>query len=242
VDRIKKDFDEAIEGIKEAETLYSSYLSELDKVRQSIAQTELSIETKRSIGNLLGTPKELQGLKSMTAAATFFQDELQKLFDNALATRDTLLANLETRIEKSIAFQELFGSNSELIEKTNGDFSTLKGIADYILSPELGEKGLVWKEESELVKLKENWKKAQAYYNAGNYSLAEQFARQATASALKIFKQGFQEIEQEGGANISLLINWAIVLVVLLIILLAARNRKKLLALVSEPLEGREYE
>ena len=238
LNNLKQEFDEATKSFEETEALLNKYLAELDKVKQAVAQTDLSIDTKRSLQNLLAAPTRLQRLPVFIASSALFGEKLQEIFDNALGRRDTLLANLETRIEKSKAFQALFGSNQELIEKTNGNYSTLKEAVDSIFSPELEQQ---WKEQNELAKLKEDWKKAQAYYSSVDYSRALQFAKGSSNSAIRIYREGFKEPEQQG-INTALLFNGIIILVVLLIILYAAKNRKKLFALVSEPFEGKEYE
>lgn len=236
---LKQEFDDATKSFGNMRGLLNGYLSELDKVKQAVAQTTLSIDTKRSLANLLAAPLRLQRLPSMIASAALFEEKLQEIFDSALARMYTLLANLDTRIERNTAFQLLFGSNQELIGKTKGEYSTLKGIVEGIFSPQLES---LWKEQSELAKLREDWKKAQAYYNSGDYSLAAQFAKSSANSAIRVYRAGFREQQPEQGSNTALLINGIIFLVLLLIILYAFRNRKKLLSLVSEPLGEKEYE
>ncbi len=239
VNSFKAEFDAITGAHEETERLMNAYVSGLDKVKQEVAQTKLDIDTKRSLSNLLSSPQRLQGFSSMISNAALFEEKLQEIFDNALARRDTLTANLGTRIEKNKAFQALYGTSQGLIEKTNGDYSTLEEAVNSIFA---GEFEPLWKEQNELAKLKEGWKKAQAYYNAGNYGLAVQLSASAKNSAIKIYRAGFKEPEKQTGINTGLLINGIIVLVVLLILLFALRNRKKLYSLVSEPLGGQEYE
>ncbi len=239
IDNLEKNFDSATQKIALLQAQKNDYLTALEKVRQEIAQTDLPIDTKKSLQNLLDYPASLQRIAGIITYGTSFEESLQGIFDNVRVKREDLLKSLASRIERNNAYQILFGESQLLIERTNGRYSTLQEAADSILDPEVE---LLWKEENELQLLRESWKSAQSYYNSQQYSLAIQAGGKAMNSAVRVFKGGFKSQNPPPGPDTNLLITGIIVLVVIIIIIYALRNRGKLMSLVSpQEVENDEY-
>jgi hypothetical protein len=237
---LQDSFEQTVGDTAISRQLFTNYLSELDLVQQAVAQTDLTIDTKTSLQNLLAPDNQPVRLQTITTTARngeFFIEELQKIFDTATAQRENLLANLKTRVEKNNAFSVLFGTDAELIERTNGAYTNVEEAVEDIFSE---DKQPFWKEQNEVIELRENWKKAESFYRNGDYTLAEQHGDRSQRSIIRIFKTGFAEIEQETGPNTTLLVNGIIILVILLIVVYVARNRGKLLGIVSQ--NDDEYE
>jgi hypothetical protein len=231
LDDWKMVMDDATQTIALTQDFLNNYFSELDKVKQAVAASDKDIDEKRSLQNLLDAPRQTQSISTFTGSANLMETEIQKIFDNAIIQREDLISNLNTRVARNDAYSQLFGANQLLIEKSNGDYSSLDQAVNSILSDELE---FFWKEENEVTKLKENWRKAEAYYNQGNYALAEQFGKRTHTSAIRIYISGFKEQEEDTGPNYALLVNGIILVFIVLIVLYAIRNRKKLLALTSQ--------
>jgi hypothetical protein len=208
------------------DALRAVYLQDLDALRQAIAVTDLPFETKQGLNSLANIPNSFQQFSSKSDNAIYLEEKLAEVFDNAFAKVDGLVSDLETREVRNTAFQALFGRDDEILEETGeGSLGNLFGVLldeQYIF---------LWNEQEDLAKAQEDWEKAKAFYEAGSFDQAEDYAIRAKKPALKVFEGGLSQ--EEPVFDPTFLFGGAILLIVLLIVLYLLRNRDKIADLVS---------
>jgi len=224
--KFEKQFQDSFDLVKDLDQERAAYLSDLDALRQAIALTDLPIETKQGLNNLANVPNSLQQFGSKVALTIDLEESLGQVFDNASANLDTLASGLSTRESRNKAYQKLYGGDSEILEETGyGSLNLLMGL---LLSEEYF---FDWKNQEDLMDAKENWEKAESFYESGSFAQAEQFSARAKNPAVNTYKLGLEE--EEPVFDTDLLFGGVVLLIVAVIIIYAVRNRAKLSALVS---------
>ena len=236
LDTLKEKFSAIFSQIKALESDKTTYILDIDELVQGIAQTNLPIETKKSLGALANPPsREINYLSSLANSSTTLEEQLLQAFDDALSRSQTLVENLETRIRRNTAYLILYGQDTEIIDNTNQ--STLYSLVNMILSDDYSS---YWKNQEEKVFLSDNWQKAEAYFENGSFETAITFAEKSKDNALAVYSEGLEEPEPM--LDTDFLITMAVLIIILLIILYIIKNREKLTSLVSDNEEVERFE
>ncbi|MDD5162679.1 MAG: hypothetical protein PHD95_00550 [Candidatus ainarchaeum sp.] len=235
LETLQSEFENVFNETNELDAKKTAYVLDSEKLKQGIAQTSLPIETKKSLGSLANPPSEMAYLSSISASSTNLQESLSNAFDDAIAHSQTLADSLETRIKRNSAYQVFYGQDNAIIDKTG--YPTLSKLVEYVLAEENAD---YWKNSEQVPALRENWQKATAYFNNGNFESASGFAVKAKTNALAIYQEGFQE--ETPSVNIDLIITAGVIIIALLILILVLRNRKKFASLVSGNSEGEKID
>ncbi len=228
------DFTSEVYNVFSEITLFDSkradYRTDLSELKQGIATTDLSVETKRSLSALASEPQSMNGASSRITMAVNMEEKLGEIFTTAANQASNFSDALEIREKRSDAWRQIFGFDVEIVETTNMQgVDTLNSLVVNIV---LVESNIYyWEEQTELQELQENWSKTIAYYENGSFDSAERFAEKSKENALKIFTAGFRE--EEPGINTDLLITGAVLLIIAVIIVYVLRNRDKFESLVS---------
>lgn len=212
--------------ISDLEQKRSSYLADLDALRQSIALTGLALETKQGLNSLANVPSRFQQFGSKVSLAVNLEEKISLIFDNASVNADSLVLDLATREKRNVAFQALFGQDAEVLEETGQ--GSLEQLVNVLLSDDYF---FLWENQGDLGNAKEYWEKAKAFYDSGSFQQAEQYAKKAKTSALRVYAAGLKD--QEPVFDTDLLFSGIVLLIVAVIIIYAVRNRDKLSSLVS---------
>lgn len=225
-----KQFEAGFEGvfglIASLDSLRTVYIDDLDKLRQAIAVTDLPFETKQGLNSLANIPSSFQQFSSKSDNAIYLEEEISQVFTNASARVDGLASDLETREKRNRAYQALFGRDDEIFERTGE--GSLETLFEVLLSDEYL---YLWEDQDSLLRARENWEKANAFYESGSFEQAESYALKAKDPAIEAFEAG---LSQESPVfDTGLLLNGAILLIAALIIIYVLRNREKLAGLVS---------
>ena len=228
-------FQDSFDLIKDFEQERLTYLADLDGLRQAIALTNLPIETKQGLNNLANVPNSMQQFGSKVTLTIDLEESLIEIFDNASANVDTLDSGLLTREKRNKAYQKLFGRDSEILEETGQN--SLSQLMDVLLSDDYY---FSWKNQNDLQRAKEDWEKANAFYNSGSFTQAEQFAAKAKNPAISTYALGLEE--EKPAFDSDLLFGGVVLLIVAVIIIYALKNKEKLLELVSGTKEEEEVE
>jgi hypothetical protein len=235
LNEFKNNFLDVFELVSELEQAKIEYDADLDTLLQAIALTGLPIETKQGFNNLATIPTSLKQFTSKAQFAVGLEEQLSSIFDNASVNAENFVADLLTREKRNKAYKAMYAGDSEILEKVG--FSSLNSLMGYILDE---ENFYGWELAEDRDSAKQNWEKAQSFYNAGSFEPAEQYAVKAKRDALKVFEGG--QTEPEPAVDTSLLFNGLIFLILAVIVLYALRNRKKIMGLVSPGEEEEEVE
>ncbi len=231
--------DTVFASMKSFEAKRSDYLGDLDELKQGIAQTDLSIESKRSLNALANVQQKMMEVSSRLNNAVNLQEKTDEAFTNVLNQNSELLQGLEVREKRSIAWLEIYGFDEEILEETSkknlNNVDSLSELVEIVLSEQYLYQ---WKEQKEVLLLQESWSKAIAYYENGSFDSAESFAKASKKHAVKILKADLAE--QEPMVNTDLLVTGAVLLIIAIIIIYALKNRDKLSSLVSAPEQEEE--
>ena len=226
--------DTVFASMKSFEAKRADYLGDLDEMKQGIAQTELSVESKRSLNTLANVPQKMMEVSSRLNNAVNLQEKTDEAFVNVLNQNSEFVQDLEVRENRSTAWLKIYGFDEEILEETSkknlNNVDSLNKLVEIVLSEQYLYQ---WKEQKEVLLLQEKWSKAIAYYKNGSFDSAESFAKDSKKHAVKIFKTDL--IEQEPVVNTDLLVTGAVLLIIAVIIIYALKNRDKLSSLVSAP-------
>ncbi len=225
-------FRDVFDSIAGLDSLRADYLADLDQLMQGIALTDLPIETKQSLNNAATVPAELQQFRLKADNATALNERFEQIFLNAQTSLDNMLEGLTARENRNNAFQNLYGPDDELLQKTGQQ--SLEQLVQFIL---LDEYVFRWKAQGGVGDMRTNWSKAETFYNNGSFAEAEEYAEKAKRDALRVYEAG---LEEGNGLNTDLLFTGIVLLIAALIALVAVKNRKKLLSLVSSKVEEEE--
>ncbi len=233
-----KDFiaalDDVFSLIKTFDSKRADYLADLDELKQGIAQTELSVESKRSLNALANIPLKMIEVSSRTTNALNLQEKTDEAYSTVLNQSNNFVQSLAVREKRSVAWMAIYGFDDEIVEATRlQGIDSVNSLVGLILSDDYIYQ---WKEQNTVAKLQESWSKTSAYYNNGSFDSAEKFAEESKKHALEIYEAGLVELEPP--VNTDLLITGVVLLIVALFILYAFKNREKLSSLVSR--EGEE--
>jgi len=227
VSALQSKFNDAFDLIAELDALRSIYLADLDKAKQAIALTDLTIETKRSLNSLADIPEKLStqqfGFKADNATA--LGEKFNQIFSNATRNLDNFTTGLATREKRNSAFQVLYGQSDDLMKKTGQQ--SLQQLVNFILREDYA---LRWTKQGSVTEMQGNWAKAETFYGNGSFELAEQYAGKAKEDAIRVYDGG---VEDNGVFDTDLLFTGIILLIIALIVLFILKNRKKLLKLVA---------
>lgn len=203
-----------------------SYDSKVTQLKSLISKKEsLDLSEKTYLVGLAEQPLELRpesrriALKKDLALSTLQQ--VSGVFDASAASALNFADNLQVRVNGVNARMELYGVDETLKQKTSNSYSTLKQAVEDILSIEKKE---LWKKQAEVQNLEENWRKAEGFYNKGEFENAVEFALKAKQNAITIFKNGFAEQPEPENGFLSeeimnlLLIGIAVVVIIAVII------------------------
>lgn len=226
LNQFKHEFLDSFGLISDLETKRSSYLADLDALRQSIALTDLPLDTKQGLNSLANIPASFQQFGSKVSLAVDLEESLVGIFDNASSNVDNLVLDLATREKRNKAFQALFGQDEVVLEETGQN--TLEQLFGLLLSEEYF---FFWENQGDLENAKEDWAKARAFYDSGSFQQAEQYAKKAKSSGLRVYEGGLKE--QDPVFDTNFLFSGIVLLIIAVIVIYAVRNRGKLSGLVS---------
>jgi hypothetical protein len=223
--------DAVFRSVESFDSARAAYLADLDELKQGIAQTELGVESKRSLNALASVPLKMIEASSRITNALNLQEKTDEAYSTAMNQSDDFVQNLAVREKRSTAWLAIYGFDNDIIEavKLQG-VNSLQSLVELILDESYLYQ---WREQNTVSMLQESWSKTTAYFDNGSFDSAKQFAEKSKKQALKIFKGGFAEPEKP--INTDLLISGVVLLIVVLFILYAVRNREKLSSLIIQP-------
>jgi len=228
--------DDLFELVDRFSAKRQSYLSDLDELRQGIAQTALSVDSKRSLNSLATVPQRMLEVSSRITSLLNLQETMDEAYATALSQADNFVSDLGVREKRSSAWIAIYGFDSEIVEQTQTQgIDSLNSLVGLILGDGYIYK---WNEQALVLKLQENWSKATAYYENGSFDSAESFAEKSKGNALDVFNAGLSQ--PKTSINTDLLVTAAVLLIAVLIILYVLRNRDRLSSLVSHEEEEEE--
>ncbi|MBS3059257.1 MAG: hypothetical protein J4224_02420 [Candidatus Diapherotrites archaeon] len=167
------------------------------------------------------------------------QQAINGMYANVDSRADSLLAEFESRVERDKAFRLLYSENTSISRRTEGEFSSLQQIVNFILDE---NNRPYWKNKELISAMESKWSQAVRNFNERNYALAETFAEKAADDAVAIFNQGFIEAAQPPLLPQELIFQLVIALLALLAILYLYNNRGKIIKFVKQGSEEEEVE
>jgi hypothetical protein len=231
--------DTVFASLKSFDAKRADYLGDLDKLKQGVAQTDLSVESKRSLNTLANVPQKMMEVSSRLNNAVNLQEKTDEALTNVLNQNSELVQDLDLRENRSSAWLKIYGFDEEILEETSkknlNNVDSLSTLIEIVLNEQYLYQ---WKEQKEVLLLQESWSKARAYYENGSFDSAESFANESKKHAVKIFKADLAE--QEPVVNTDLLVTGAVLLIIAIIIIYILKNRDKLSSLVSAPEQEEE--
>ncbi|MAG22377.1 MAG: hypothetical protein CL943_03700 [Candidatus Diapherotrites archaeon] len=224
-----KELDAIYALVEEFDSKRSDYLADMDEFKQGIAQTDLSIDSKRSLNALASVPPKMIEVSGRITNTFNIREKTDEVYLSVLNQSDNFVQNLELREKRSLAWMAIYGFDEEVVEATRiQGINSVKEIIDLVLSEDYLYQ---WEDQETLGLLQEKWSKTMAYYDTGSFESARSFAGESKDYVLEVFEAGLVEPEQP--INTDLLLTGVVLLIVLIIILYVLRNRDKFAALVK---------
>ena len=237
--KLKDEFDDAFEELFSLNADALSYRDEIQKLKQLISVSDADAATKDYLVSLADPPAEFNNIGRYVTNALSLQQAINGMYANVDSRADSLLAEFESRVERDKAFRLLYSENTSISRRTEGEFSSLQQIVNFILDE---NNRPYWKNKELISAMESKWSQAVRNFNERNYALAETFAEKAADDAVAIFNQGFIEAAQPPLLPQELIFQLVIALLALLAILYLYNNRGKIIKFVKQGSEEEEVE
>ena len=237
--KLKDEFDDAFEELFSLNADALSYRDEIQKLKQLISVSDADAATKDYLVSLADPPAEFNNIGRDVTNALSLQQAINGMYANVDSRADSLLAEFESRVERDKAFRLLYSENTSISRRTEGEFSSLQQIVNFILDE---NNRPYWKNKELISAMESKWSQAVRNFNERNYALAETFAEKAADDAVAIFNQGFIEAAQPPLLPQELIFQLVIALLALLAILYLYNNRGKIIKFVKQGSEEEEVE
>jgi len=241
--KLKESFDSSFDKFFALNDAVEAYLTEADKLKQTVAATGLSIDSKTSFSNLLQAPDDTQRLPSISNAVITLRQRLSDSFDAADSKAVLFTSKLETRKRKSLAIGAINAYDADLVKRTRPEFSSLSNSVAIVLSQ---ENEFLWANQDGVAQLKDDWEKTQVFLKGGKYDLAASYAAKAKNDVVSVYSAGLNESAPP--VDTGFLLTVAGALAVLLVLMFVFGKRKKIASAFSQPREevdlnagGRNY-
>ncbi len=184
-------FEELFSAVGELKTNYNELTSALNSLKTQIGQlpdATLSLDGKKSLNNNLNLPTNVSRLKTLFDETSAYNNTLSQLFSkaNSSITINSFIDNLKTRIERNEAWKVIYKTDEEFI-KIDSRITSLQKAAESILAEDNVN---AWVEQAQIEPLRQNWQKAESYYNTSRYAEAKNAALSARKNAVAILKGG----------------------------------------------------
>ena len=194
---------------------YNDLTSSVTSLRKSIAElstTELDSTKRNSMLSSLTMPSSAAKIPSFSSNTQQIRTIIEGIF-NASNGVEPLVANLNTRILRNVAWNTLYGTDAK-ITAANPSFNSLSDAAEGILSTDNVD---LWKEQATVDELKINWQQAKSRYTSGEYEKASSFAKKAETNAIAILEGGAKDTTS--GISQDLVVQIIVGLVVLIAVM-----------------------
>lgn len=222
---LKEDYDLIFDYVIKLDSDFVSLKSKIDLLKQGIASSALSVSDKTSLQSLASLPTKSNRIPSQKSFVVSSSDFIDSLFSSAVSKSEFLVSNLESRILRNSAYQEMFGYNEVLFNNTKEKFSSLQQSYSTIMDPNYE---FYWVNQKAVNELKNNWAKANSFFENSKYNLASEYALDSIDNVLDISKDGFvsSEIEQDFSV-IYYLVGLGVGLILIIFLFKKFKSKKK---------------
>lgn len=229
-ENLREEYSDVFSILYDLEEEALSYRTEIDKLKQSISTSDLDASTKTHLINLADPPENFNNIGNYVLDAVQLEEAIDAVYSNAQADIDSFLDEYENRLERSDAYEVLYGENDFLSNKTDGSFTILKSARDYILNKDNRQ---YWKNQSKVNSLESNWNRAERYFNERNYVDTVEYANKAINDVVDVYKGGLIDTEPEPLLSTELIIQIVILLIALLVLIYIWNNREKIVRIIK---------
>ncbi|MBU0662058.1 MAG: hypothetical protein ABH854_04905 [Candidatus Diapherotrites archaeon] len=207
-----------------------TYVSESKKLKSLISKSALDLSTRSYLQNLASPPENFNNIGNYAQFALELDGVITGLETRVSTRSDGLLDDFETRQGLDGAWDELYGEDETLRNKTSGNFGTLNEAAESLLNEETSG---YWKDQARLGKFRDNWRKAEKFFTERDYKLAVNYAEKAKGDAIAVYKEGYESIGPEPLLDNETIMQIVVALVVLLVVVYAISKRDKIMEMLS---------
>lgn len=192
---------------------------------------DLDRETKQQLNKTADLPEEFTEIEKWYNSAQNMQlkKTMENIYFNSSSASSNYAKKIGTRLKRNYTFNVLYGEDPDLKKKTDNKYSSLKEAFDVMQGEELRD---LWVEQEKLSEFFQEWKRAEAKFNLGDYDRALEAAGKAKKNAIAVYSAGLIEIDGKQ-IDYSTLITGVVLIIILITILYIIRNRGKLKSFIS---------
>ncbi|MDO8634175.1 MAG: hypothetical protein Q7K34_02685 [archaeon] len=235
---LKESFDSVGNEIGLLNSTALDYRRDLERLKQIVSVSGLDPSTKTYLVSLADVPVEFNSIGNYKVYSLEVSESINSVYARVSQRTDPLLEEFASRLERQKAFDEIYGQNADVKEKTGNRFSTASELVLFVLAQENRSK---WNSSSLVERVEDNWRQAMLLYNGEKYSLAVSFSKKAFVDSLNVYNGGFFKPPVQSEDYSGLIFQVIIALVVLLVLLVAYNNRDKLLSFSKQNDDSGEY-
>ncbi len=237
---LKEKFEEFFSELSLLNDDALAYRSEINSLKDLISTSSADDATKTRLISLADPPAEFNTIGNYLLDASEISSAVESVFSRVNAKIDALLNVFDQRIKRNDAYTALFGSNSDVLSKTDNKFLTENDLVEFVLST---QNRPYWKQKALLHSVESNWLQAKRNFNDQEYDDAKLAAQSALNAALKIYNGGVIDTNSSQPLlSDQTIFQIVTALVVLLVLLFAYNNRKKIFQFVNQSQEGKEVD
>lgn len=230
------DIFEQVQSLNEG---FSEYNTDIDNLKILIgARDDLSIESKRSLQNVLDPPNDFSKVGEWAYYSSDFKNSVEGVYENSLSTANDEVTAFEERLEKAAAFEVLYIENQAIKNEFEENFSINQAVEFILADPNISK----WNAQSLISGMQSDWDTAERFFSRNDFDKAENYAKRAKNKAIEIHKQGMREEGTSEGPSINtdLLFGGGLAIIILLIVLVLIRNREKFSSFLGKEVEEGE--
>ncbi len=232
IDSLKAKYFLVFEGVAVLDSKALDYREKVDELKQVIStDPQLEPSAKTYLISLADVPAEFNSIGSYLITSVELSSQIDSVYSRVSSRLDFLLNEFDLRIKKQSAFNAIYKENPSVVEKTDGEFSSVFEIVDFILKEENKSR---WNASGLVRPLDSKWKETLKLYNERKYDLAESFSQALLSDALVIYRQGFFEEPIVSGNSNDFIFQVILGLLALLVLLLLYNNRDKLISFAKK--------
>lgn len=238
---LKTKLIEIFDAMQALDSDFSQYKSDIENLKLLIAGLDLSLESKKSLQDVLDPPQDSSKIRDWAYYAGDFKNSIETVYNNTLSKSADLVNSFKTRLEREKAYNVLYEEDSAIKKEFGNKYPSIEKAVYSIIAPPPGFPA--WKAQNLVPKLKKDWQDAEKFFSKNLFNRAENSAQKAKATAIQIHKQGHVEEEPtptEPEINYELLFTGGLAIIILLIVLVLIRNRKKLSFFIGKQEEEEE--
>ncbi|MFH1751690.1 MAG: hypothetical protein ABH821_02015 [archaeon] len=236
---LKKSYQELFLEVKSLSNASVDYRRESDELVSLLLQPELDIDESTRIVYLdyAEVPYNETDVSSIISLAGEEESIINQIFSESLATAD-FSNNLDSRIKRLQAFNDLYSFDSAFNSKTGYD-SLDQAVHEILHENNINN----WLDQDTVRLLRTNWSQAERYFESGSFESASEYAVSAKANVITIKNAGISlqpvtpeplPVSQEQG--IMLVVGLIVFLIIITIV------RKTFIKGKQEPVQEKDVE